>query len=334
MDLRRNFEARLDELAGALKEYIGETAVYRLPKPQTRSAYDPTTLRRAVLLALLTTIGLVCLSGMALAARYAYGNLTRSSEPVNTPATLVPVISETAADIVIETLKPGGKIVYTCQVTGDEICLIQADGTGWQRLTDTPRASYNASLSPDGTAVVFVSGQGDQSEIYELDLGHPEIRQLTELGEYVTTPEISPNGRHILFTYRAGGDSRQVWIMNRDGSNPHVLYRYSGRDAHNATWSPDGSRILFAFGRGDNNQLYVMDPNGQKPTLVNDSVDTRGHSSWSVNDLITLDMGGSFMHDIYVMNLDRSDLHQVSQSGNNAQGESFSPDGEWIAYSA
>ena len=39
------------------------------------------------------------------------------------------------------------------------------------------------------------------------------------------------------------------------------------------------------------------------------------------------------MHEIYVMNLDGSNLHQVSQ-GNNAQGESFSPDGTWIAFTA
>lgn len=34
------------------------------------------------------------------------------------------------------------------------------------------------------------------------------------------------------------------------------------------------------------------------------------------------------------MNADRSSLSQVSQPGNHAQGESFSPDGDWIAFSA
>lgn len=45
-------------------------------------------------------------------------------------------------------------------------------------------------------------------------------------------------------------------------------------------------------------------------------------------------MGGSFMHEIYVMTVGGSNLHQISDPGKNAQGESFSPDGEWIAYSA
>jgi TolB protein len=33
------------------------------------------------------------------------------------------------------------------------------------------------------------------------------------------------------------------------------------------------------------------------------------------------------------MNVDGSNLQQVSQ-GNNSQGESFSPDGKWIAFTA
>jgi len=118
--------------------------------------------------------------------------------------------------------------------------------------------------------------------------------------------------------------------MGRDGTNPRPLYSASGRDAHDATWSPDGSKILFAFGRGENNQLYIMDSSGHDPQLVNESIDTRGHNSWSIDDLIVLDMGDPFMHEIFVMNVDGSNLHQVSEPGNNSQGESFSPDGEWI----
>jgi Tol biopolymer transport system component len=77
----------------------------------------------------------------------------------------------------------------------------------------------------------------------------------------------------------------------------------------------------------------AMDFGGGDSQEVNATVDTRGHSDWSIGNLITLDIGGEFMHEIYVMNLDGSNLHHVSQ-GNNAQGESFSPDGKWIAFTA
>ena len=229
--------------------------------------------------------------------------------------------------------KPSGKIVFTCNIQGDEVCIINANGSGFQRITNTFLANFNASLSPDGKSVVYVVKQGENSEIYELNLGNGHIQQLTDLKKYVSTPEISPDNKYIVFTYRAGQNNAQVWIMNRDGANPHKWYGASGQDAHDATWSPDGTKILFAIGRNNSNKLYIMDFGGGDPQEVNATVDTRGHSDWSIGNLITLDMGGEFMHEIYVMNLDGSNLHQVSQ-GNNAQGESFSPDGTWIAFTA
>ena len=67
--------------------------------------------------------------------------------------------------------------------------------------------------------------------------------------------------------------------------------------------------------------------------MVNEIIDTRGRSDWSLQDLIAFDIGGPFQHDLYTMNLDGSNLHKFSD-GNNSQGTSFSPDGEWIAFTA
>jgi TolB protein len=111
------------------------------------------------------------------------------------------------------------------------------------------------------------------------------------------------------------------------------LYAADGKDAHDATWSPDGSQIVFAFGRGDSNKLYIMDFNGGDPHLINDTIDTRGRSDWSVDNLIVFDMGGPFKHDVYLINTIGKDLHKLS-NGNNSQGASFSPDGQWIAFTA
>jgi len=91
--------------------------------------------------------------------------------------------------------------------------------------------------------------------------------------------------------------------------------------------------FLFAMGRGENNKLYIMDNNGSDAQLVNNTIDTRGRSDWSINNLIAFDMGRPFQHDVHVMNVDGSNLHKFSD-GNNSQGASFSPDGEWIAFTA
>ena len=334
VDLRRNFDDGLNDLERALRDHIGATAVHRLPKKSgTTQAVD---LKKFVLPGVLVAVGLFCLTGLGFAASYIINSLpTRSPirQITNTPPDVDPVFTNTPVEIVLDPVTPTGRIVFTCQLAGDEICIIDADGSNFRRITDMPAGNSYASLSPDGKYVIFVGKPDQTTEILELNLETGDMEPLTDLGVSIGSPEISPDNKFILFTYRADNQVSQVWIMERDGSHPREFYSASGKDVHDATWSPDGSQVLFAMGRGENNQLYIMDNDGRDPRLVNSTIDTRGHSDWSVKDLITFDMGGSFMHDIYTVNLDGTNLQKIT-GGDNAQGQSFSPDGEWIAYTA
>jgi TolB protein len=341
VDLRRHFHNALDELANALLDHLGETKVSKRKKPEATEpvSFAPPDLRKFALPALIGLIGLACIGGLALAARFLYtaiNNTPDQTATVTTPPDTDPTNpAATDTAIVIDTNfdEPTGKIVYTCQVKGDEVCIINVDGSGWRQLTDLLSASYYASLSPDGESIVFIGKATGFTEIYEIDLGSGESTQLTHLKKDLGSPEISPDNKFIAFTYRPSNNIAQLWIMNRDGSDPREFYRSPNQEAHDPTWSPDGTQILFAMGKGENNKLYTIDFDGRDPQVVNDTIDTRGHSDWSLADLITFDMGGEFRHEVYVMDRDGSNLHQVSH-GNNAQGESFSPDGKWIAFTA
>jgi len=336
VDLRTKFESGLDELAIALKEYIEvkqdiATGSRPVIKKATTSKL-PIDLKKFGLPALIAVVGIFCITSGIFAARF-IGNLITTTETATTPPDIVdPVITVTATEPVVIKDEPTGKIVYTCSVNGDEVCIMNGDGSNRRQLTNSNLGSFNASLSVDGNSMVYVAGDGNKSEIYEMELASGKTEQLTELGKALGAPEISPDGQYIVFHYRSGNNTVQLWLMNRDGSNPQEFYSKSGNDAHDGTWSPDGSQILFALGKDDNNKLYIMDFNGRDPIVVNDTIDTRGRSDWSVNDLISFDQGGPFAHDVYLMNTDGSDLHRVSQVGINAQGASLSPDGKWIAF--
>ncbi len=336
VDLRRNFTAGMDELEKALKEHLDITAIHKLPKVQQGGSRSSADLQKFILPGILIVIGLFCLVALGFGINYILNNIstpTQIAQITDTPSDIDIVITDTPVNGGQNQETPTGRIVYTCQIAGDEICIINADGSGWQRLTDAPEASSYANLSPDGKYVLFVGKPEKTTEIMELNLNNGKIKQLTHLGSNLGAPEISPDNKYVIFNYRAGNSATQIWIMDRDGGDPHEFYSSPGKDAHDATWSPDGTQILFAMGKGENNKLYTMGSDGRDPRLVNDTIDTRGRSDWSANDLITFDMGGSFLHEIYVMNLDGSNLHQISK-GNNSQGQSFSPDGKWIAFTA
>ena len=336
VDLRRNFHQGIDELANALHDHLGTTKIIRRRKPEPPAPGNiaPADLKRFVLPGLLVLIALGCIGGLAVAARIIYATINSSlpTQAVTPTPSTEPFILATAQDIRINE-EPSGKIVYTCQVQGEEICVIRADGSGWRRLTNLPSASNYASLSPDGDAVVFVGRQTGNAEVYELDLGTGAIQQLTQFKKDVGSPEISPDNKLIAFTYRPGNNIAQLWIMNRNGSNPHEFYSSRTQESHDPTWSPDGTQILFAMGKGENNTLYIIGFDGRDARVVNDTVDTRGRSDWSVLDLISFDMGEPLQHDVYTMNVDGNNLKKFS-NGNNSQGASFSPDGKWIVFTA
>ena len=335
VDLRQNFHQGIDELANALHDHLASTVVSKRKKPETKEpiASASIDLRKFVLPGLLALLGIACIAALALAARFIYAAINDLPiQTVTATPSVEPFILATAQDINTNE-EPTGKIVYTCQVQGDEICVINADGSGWRRLTNLPSASNYASLSPDGNAVLFVGRQTEKAEIYELSLSTGEIKQLTDFKKDVGSPEISPDNKLIAFTYRPSNNIARLWIMKRDGSDPKELYSSSSQESHDPTWSPDGTQILFAMGKGDNNKLYVIGFDEHDPQVVNDTIDTRGRSDWSLLNLISFDMGGPLQHDVYTMNIDGSNLKKFS-NGNNSQGASFSPDGKWITFTA
>ena len=336
VDLRRNIEKGLDYLADTLKNFLGTASVSKSITQPKSALFDVTKIgaKKLALPALIVIAGLILIGGI-IAAREIFGGTDPTKVAVITPPNIDPTATDLATKpVVVTDNEPTGKIIYTCEIKGSEICIMNADGSGWKQLTDTQLASFNANLSPDGKTALYVVTDGKISEIYELDVNSGKSKQLTELGANVGSPEISPNDRYIVFHYRNNSGAVQLWLMNRDGSNPNELYSESGREVHDGTWSPDGNEILFALGKNENNKLYIMDLNGREPRLLNQSIDTRGRSDWGVGDLITLDMGGSWAHDVYLMNADGSNLHQVSPAGINAQGASLSSDGKWVTFSA
>ena len=89
-------------------------------------------------------------------------------------------------------------------------------GPGHDVPIDVTQGTWmNLDVSPDGREIAF-DLLGD---IYVVPIAGGEARPLATGNAWDMQPRYSPNGREIAFTSdRGGGDN--IWVMNRDGSDP------------------------------------------------------------------------------------------------------------------
>ena len=271
--------------------------------------------------------------------------LAQSAAPTASPAVSTPTVAaSTPTDTPTATPdngEPWGKIVFTCQIykaqASDQICIMNADGSGYRRLTtENDRRHFYPSLAPDGRSVVYSAYTGSNHfDIFEITLPDGEPRQLTQDLGILTAPEISPDGSLIAFTYGDPyRDTHAIWVMNRDGGDPHQVWGPPDGNAWDPTWSPDGSQILFASDRSGRVQLYVVNLDGSGLRQVTEASNLRGRSDWSAQGWMTTYSGTPWHRNVYIFHADGSDWQRVSPDGGNAQGPSFSPDGKWLAVTA
>ncbi|HEY7499013.1 MAG TPA: protein kinase [Vicinamibacterales bacterium] len=177
--------------------------------------------------------------------------------------------------------------------------LADLDGnTAWP-LTRSADAEQHPSTSPAGDRIVFVRGEPD-FDLIEVSLLHKGVRSPLSTARNESDPSFSPEGREYAYvTDRRGQD--EIWIRSRDGSNdrPVITQDLFGDDPTvmlaAPTFSPDGQRLA-----------YVR--TGFRPI-------------WPLRIYTSLVAGGT---PVPLM---------PSSSPGVQVGPTWSPDGQWIAFS-
>jgi Tol biopolymer transport system component len=171
--------------------------------------------------------GWVIIAGVVLPGCFYYGFLTYVAVLVLSVKTVGPL---------------QGRIAFAYDRDGNfEIYTIDADRHNLTRLTDDPGADYFPEWSPDGTRIAFSSDRSGTPQIYVMDADGTNITQLTDGQQADTQPTWSPDGSEIAFEH-GGGISR----MKLDGSDPVPLVGLTIGTIRSLSWSPDGQTLLYS----------------------------------------------------------------------------------------
>ncbi len=146
-------------------------------------------------------------------------------------------------------------------------------------------------------------------DLFEADLKGNIIRQLTDFDGYDAEATVSPKGDLIVFTSMRSGDL-ELYTMNIDGSNVRQITHELGYDG-GAFFSPDGSKLIWRASRPKTDAEIAKYTGLLSEGLVEPS-----------------DM------ELYIANVDGSEMRQLTQLGGANWAPFFHPSGEKVLFSS
>ncbi|MEY2529595.1 MAG: hypothetical protein QOJ05_1685 [Verrucomicrobiota bacterium] len=148
------------------------------------------------------------------------------------------------------------------------------------------------------------------------------------------------NGKIVFESSRNGGPTRNIYVMDADGSNQTNLTPGQILDTY-AAWSPDGTKIAFTSERDGNSEIYVMNADGSNQVRVTNDPAADYEPRWSPDGTkfaFVSDRGdggrGPQGLDIFVMNTDGSNPIRLTKTADDEFDPAWSPDGTKIAFTS
>lgn len=149
----------------------------------------------------------------------------------------------------------------------------------------------------------------DPYDIYTANADGSNLQRLTHYGVYTAEGTLSPDGRTIVFTSLKDGDL-DIYTMHVDGTDVRRLTDTPGYDG-GAFFSPDGTKIVYR---------------ANHPTDSTELADYRA--------LLAQRIVRPNKMEIWVMNADGTDQHQVTHLGGANFAPFFTSDGKSIIFSS
>jgi Tol biopolymer transport system component len=213
-----------------------------------------------------------------------------------------------------------------------DVYAMNADRTKTVRLTYAPGVDCEASWSPNGKKIAFMSERSfHNAEIYVMNADGSKQTQLTfDDQTFDAYPAWSPDGTQIVWT-----DEGHLDVMNADGSGQRALLL--GLDsATEPDWSSLGRIVFIGSAGGSKADVYTVGDDGSNLKQLTFTPGFEFDPVWSPDGkriaFIRPTTDSSTSQDVWVMNADGSDPTNVTHDAFQDQAPVWSPDGSQIAF--
>ena len=246
------------------------------------------------------------------------------------------------------TWAPDGKTVaFVSNLSGrNNLWLVPSDG-GWpMQLTVSDQRQTSPTWSPDGKWIAYMSDY-DGDEQWDIFLVSPKTGQVVNLTNTREVAEESPtwsyDGRYLAYMVKPKTSSVfEIGVYDTLMREVKHLTTGTAKDRMNVApiWSADGEFIVYTQeqSKGTDSNIFLVDVASAQSTLLTPH---DGEYTYSANDvspdgknvLITSNAGDGY-DNVGLLEIASKKIRWLTNDKWEVSGESFSPDGKFLTYTA
>jgi Tol biopolymer transport system component len=142
-----------------------------------------------------------------------------------------------------------------------EIYRARADGSGVERLTDTPGYDGGPFFSPDGEWIIWrrFDTEGLIADVWRMRVDGTDKRQVTDFASMSWAPFPHPSGAYIVYTSNKHGfENFELFLVDTEGLKQPVRVTHTTGFDGIPVFSPDGRQLSWTSTRHGGRQGQMM----------------------------------------------------------------------------
>jgi Tol biopolymer transport system component len=235
-------------------------------------------------------------------------------------------------------LPPSGMMVFVSDRDGNpEIYSSNLTTNTVQRLTNSPAADTQPSLSADKTRIAFTTNRDGNNEIYLMSQNGDELANLTNNPADDQDPVWSLDGQWVAFASNRDGNW-EIYVVHTDGTQLRNLTRTLSNE-YQPFWYSErqffvtNQKIAFTTDRDGNEDIYTMSIDGfNQINLTYSPANDFLPSVSPFGDKIAFVSNRVGNQEIFVMSMNGTNQLNLSNNPSQDTQPVWSADGHWIAF--
>jgi len=187
---------------------------------------------------------------------------------------------------------PDGKWIAFVSTRGrqTDVWVMPASGGQEIRVTDDEAGESDVQWVGGSTTLAFHTGIATGT-LSLISLAEGTDRQITPDSLRITTFDISPDGKEVVYGVYHGGGVGEIQVMPIGGGPTRTLVSGSSDNA-DPYWSPDGKRVVFFSNRSGSGDNWLVDAAGGEPRPLTTWPTEEGDAEWSADGTLLYFLSG------------------------------------------